>query len=66
MVLWAPGGIHMGFFVIEMDLRKECRKTIAYNLGRKDIKNLGTILTKKVRVGFFFKVICSNYLCYNC
>lgn len=49
MVFWASGGVHMGFFFIEMDLRKECRETIAYNLGRKDIKNLGAILTIKVK-----------------
>lgn len=53
--LWCFGhrGIHMGFFVIEMDLRKEYRETIAYNLGRKDIKNLGAILTIKVKVFCF-------------
>lgn len=43
----------MGFLVIEMDIRKECRETIACNLERKNIKNLGAILTKKVRVFCF-------------
>lgn len=48
------GGVHTGFFVIETDLTKGCRETITCNLGRKDIKNLETVLPKKVR-GFCFQ-----------
>lgn len=41
VVFWGPGwGVHTRFFIVEMNLTKDCRETIACNLGRKDIKNL--------------------------